>query len=549
MGGGGSEAWSGLGGGRPSYYGLGAAAGALLLLAYAGSFVAAGGPSERAEYLYTIEAVKSLLLAALVLFAAWRTSAAGRRGATGWWLLSAAYASYAAADFVSMVLNVELAGHALSPLLNALYLAFYPLFVAGVFFLPRSPLTPRERVRTLLDMGVVLLAAVTVHWTLFQPLLDDMQSEDTVKPVLSLAYPAGDIALLWAAMSLLFGRRDPATRRVAFPLAASVGVLIAADVAYSFSVLDESNAVVPYMSAGYMLSHLLAAFAALEQLVSLRAPEPGRGRPALDEKPLAGSVYAAYACLGASWLAVVGTHWEELSAAASLGLLGMVGLALAREVLSQWENSRLTRGLRQARDELELRVLERTAELVQAYDSTLQGWSMALELRDQETQGHTLRVADLTVRLARAVGVPEAELGPIRQGALLHDIGKMGIPDGILLKPGPLDGDEWALMRRHTDYARDLLGRIDFLQPAMDIPCSHHERWEGAGYPQGLRGEEIPLAARIFAVVDCYDALTHDRPYRAAWEPQKALDYVREHSGTHFDPRVVEAFLEIAIRE
>jgi putative nucleotidyltransferase with HDIG domain len=184
-------------------------------------------------------------------------------------------------------------------------------------------------------------------------------------------------------------------------------------------------------------------------------------------------------------------------------------------------------------------------DLGEAYDTTLEGWSRALELRDRETQGHTLRVAEFTLRLARAAGIAEDDLVHVRRGALLHDIGKMGIPDGILLKPGPLDEEEWAVMRKHTTYAQELLSPVQFLIPALDIPYCHHERWDGTGYPRGLKGEAIPLPARVFSVVDSWDALSHDRPYRPAWSPDQVYAYLREKSGSHFEPRLVDLFLAI----
>lgn len=183
-------------------------------------------------------------------------------------------------------------------------------------------------------------------------------------------------------------------------------------------------------------------------------------------------------------------------------------------------------------------------ELTLAYDRTLEGWSHALELRDQETAGHTQRVADLTVSLARALGVGVSELVFVRRGALLHDIGKMGIPDSILLKKGPLTEEEQAVMRLHPKFAYDMLFPIAYLRSAIDIPYCHHERWDGTGYPRGLIGEQIPLAARIFAVVDVWDALCSDRPYRRAWPKKKALAYIRQQAGRHFDPEVVRVFLE-----
>ena len=184
-------------------------------------------------------------------------------------------------------------------------------------------------------------------------------------------------------------------------------------------------------------------------------------------------------------------------------------------------------------------------ELAMAYDTTLEGWGKALELRDKKTEGHTQRVADLTLRLAKVLGFKGDELVHIRRGALLHDIGKMGIPDEILLKPGPLSEAEWEIMRLHPQYAHDLLFPISFLRPALDIPYYHHERWDGSGYPHGLKGEEIPLAARIFAVVDVWDALLSDRPYRVAQTGETTHQYLKENSGKLFDPEVVAQFLRI----
>jgi HD-GYP domain-containing protein (c-di-GMP phosphodiesterase class II) len=185
------------------------------------------------------------------------------------------------------------------------------------------------------------------------------------------------------------------------------------------------------------------------------------------------------------------------------------------------------------------------SELSLAYDATIEGWSAALDLRDKETEGHTQRVTEMTVRLAKAMGFSKQELVHLRRGALLHDIGKMGMPDRILLKPDKLTEEEWEVMRKHPDYAYQLLEPISYLASALDIPRCHHEKWDGSGYPRGLKGFDIPLAARIFAVVDVYDALTSDRPYRSGWSHEKAIDYIREQSGSHFDPQMVDAFLKM----
>ena len=184
-------------------------------------------------------------------------------------------------------------------------------------------------------------------------------------------------------------------------------------------------------------------------------------------------------------------------------------------------------------------------EITIAYDATLEGWSHAMDMRDKETEGHTQRVTEMTLRIATEMGLKEEELVHIRRGALLHDMGKMGIPDSILLKPAPLADEEWEIMKRHPVYAYEMLYPIKYLRPAIDIPYCHHEKWDGTGYPRGLKGEEIPLAARIFAVTDVWDALCSDRPYRPAWLKDEVREHIRSLAGTHFDPEVVEMFLKM----
>ena len=185
------------------------------------------------------------------------------------------------------------------------------------------------------------------------------------------------------------------------------------------------------------------------------------------------------------------------------------------------------------------------ADLVLAYDTTIEGWARALELRDKETEGHTKRAAELTLRIASAMGMAKEELVHVRRGALLHDIGKMSIPDTVLLKTGALTSEEWELMRRHPVYAFDLLAPIAYLRPAIDIPYCHHERWDGTGYPRGLKAEQIPLAARIFALADTWDALNSERRYHAPWSEEKVREHIRSLAGIQFDPRVVEVFLSL----
>ncbi|MCJ7618327.1 MAG: GAF domain-containing protein, partial [Desulfobacterales bacterium] len=184
-------------------------------------------------------------------------------------------------------------------------------------------------------------------------------------------------------------------------------------------------------------------------------------------------------------------------------------------------------------------------DLAIAYETTLKGWASTLELRDRETEGHSQRVMDLTLRLSKKLGLTEDELVHVQRGAILHDIGKMGVPDSILLKDGPLTEDEWIVMRMHPEFAYNMLAPIPFLQKAAEIPYCHHEKWDGSGYPRGLHGEDIPVSARIFAIVDVWDALRSDRPYRKAWTDDEALDEIKRGKGTHFDPVVFQAFMDV----
>ncbi|NPA06388.1 MAG: HD domain-containing protein [Chloroflexi bacterium] len=187
-------------------------------------------------------------------------------------------------------------------------------------------------------------------------------------------------------------------------------------------------------------------------------------------------------------------------------------------------------------------------EVSEAYDRTIEGWVQMLDMRDEETEGHTQRVARMAVALAKEMNFSDEELQHVRRGALLHDIGKISIPDRILRKPGPLTAEEWEIMRQHPERAYEILSSIEYLRPALDIPYAHHERWDGSGYPRGLKGKEIPLPARLFAVVDVYDALTSDRPYRKAWPQEKALKFIESKAGKWFDPDVVRVFLKL-VRE
>ena len=284
------------------------------------------------------------------------------------------------------------------------------------------------------------------------------------------------------------------------------------------------------------LNEGLAGRAVLERRTVLIADLPGEGARQTRAAALAADGFVAYG----------GT--PLLSKGVVKGVLEIFQRApLAPN--AEWKNllETLAGQVAIAIDNAELfETLQRTnSDLALAYDATIEGWSRALDLRDRETEGHTQRVTEQTLRLARALNVPEAHLVQIHRGALLHDIGKVGIPDNILHKPGPLTAAEWEVMRQHPVYAHDLLASITYLRPAIEIPYCHHEKWNGTGYPRGLQGEEIPLAARIFAIVDVWDALSSNRPYRNAWTAARVREHLHAESGKHFDPRVVDTFLEM----
>jgi len=267
------------------------------------------------------------------------------------------------------------------------------------------------------------------------------------------------------------------------------------------------------------------------------------------------NAFAALELLKASrldipFIIVSGTIGEELAVKAMKagandyvlkGNLKRLVPALTRE-LTDAEERRARRAAEQALCESQQQTV---LELATAYEATIEGWAHALDLRDRETEGHSRRVTELTLRLARRLGVTEAEQVHLRRGALLHDIGKVGIPDAVLLKPSRLTPEEWEIMRRHPAYARELLAPVAYLGPALDIPYCHHEKWDGTGYPRGLKGEEIPLGARMFAAVDIWDAVRSDRPYRSAWSHEQAREHIASLAGTHLDPATTQVFLDM----
>ena len=254
--------------------------------------------------------------------------------------------------------------------------------------------------------------------------------------------------------------------------------------------------------------------------------------------PAAARIVAVYVAFSLAWILVGDRLAQAASPATGVGLT----IEDVKGTLFVLITGTLVYVLVALHDQRQ-RVLRREQE--RAYDETLAGWAAALDLRDHSTAAHTSRVTELTVALARRAGLAPHDLVQVRRGATLHDIGKMGVPDEILLKPGALDDAEWVQMRRHPELAVQFLQDIAYLQPALDIPWCHHEKWDGSGYPRGLAGEQIPLSARLFAVIDVYDAVTCDRPYRGPMPHEEAMDLVRAGSGSHFDPEAVRLFDEL----
>ena len=247
---------------------------------------------------------------------------------------------------------------------------------------------------------------------------------------------------------------------------------------------------------------------------------------------------------------IVGCLWILLSDKFLLLLTSDMASLSSLQTTKGWIYVMITAGLLYSLIERNFSTVQKSQqELRNSYNATLEGWVRALDMRDKETEGHTQRVAELTLRLAREMGMGEADLEHVRRGALMHDIGKTGVPDRILLKPDMLDDEELAIMRRHPVYAYEFLSPIPYLRQALDIPYCHHERWDGTGYPRGLKGEQIPLSARIFAVADVYDALRSDRPYRKAWPAEKVREHIAANSGKHFDPHVVSMFMHLFTTE
>lgn len=261
-------------------------------------------------------------------------------------------------------------------------------------------------------------------------------------------------------------------------------------------------------------------------------PDGNTSLPAIGERK--GYFPLTYEGILVGWLFLVpDRHFDSELLKKVSELTPMVALGLFQEM----KRLSLIKNLRQSHQ-----------GYVNGYNAMFEGLARILGLRDHETEEHTLRVTRLAMRLVEHIKIPPEEWDAIRRGCLLHDIGKLGVADAILLKPGSLTDTERRMMQHHVIYGFNILSPITNARQTLDVVLYHHERWDGKGYPEGLKGTQIPLVARLFAVVDVFDALTTDRPYRTAWLHDQALEYIKEQSGSHFDPDMVAAFLEIASR-
>jgi response regulator RpfG family c-di-GMP phosphodiesterase len=353
--------------------------------------------------------------------------------------------------------------------------------------------------------------------------------------------------------------RMTALRTVDLAISASLDMVVALDVLLQqvLSQLDvEASAILLYNQETQMLEYKAGRgfYTRAVETSRFRVGESAAGRAALEHRLISIPDLREDRSLGVRSALIKGENFQSYFCAPLQAKGKVVGVleifsrrsltpdqdwldfleTLAQQASIAIENARLFEQLHQS-----------TTNLTRAYEETLEGWSRALDLRDHETEGHTQRVTTMTLRLAEVMGVSHDKLVHIRRGALLHDIGKVGISDTILLKPSQLTPEEWVQMRKHPQFAYELLYPIEYLRPALEIPYAHHEHWDGTGYPRKLAGENIPFAARLFSVVDVWDALTTDRPYRKAWDAREAVDYLRSEKGLQFQPEIVDEFLRM----
>lgn len=460
-----------------------------------------------------------------------------------WLYISLSYLSFAIGDFLSHIIKISIASQPGSIFVNFFYLFFFPLFFIGIINLPFAGMSPRQRINLFLEITVIVLSLGILLWELLvEPFLNLSKVPKSIS-IMLVAAPVCDVALLWFIIKLLFKKKTHLLDKSYRFLAYGLFILAISDIGYLYMVLVEKGNWSLFSFLGYPTSQVFIILSSLEFFITSYKTQGIKDEPMERESYALAPIIVAYSSFAAAFILLLFKQKEKPETYFLLFILIVIFLGLLRQIFSIVENKKLFSEIKRSHKYLEKEVEIKTGELAHSYDETLNILSKALELRDRETQGHTVRLAELTVKLAKLCGVENGELINIKRGALLHDIGKMGIPDNILLKPGPLDEEEWKIMKKHPVFAKELLERVSFLKEAMIIPYFHHERWDGSGYPEGLKGKEIPLEARIFAVLDCWDALTHDRPYRSAWSHHLALEYIINNSGIRYDPEIVKKFL------
>jgi len=461
---------------------------------------------------------------------------------TPWFFIGLAYLSFAIGDILSHIFNIPVAGKPFSILVNLFYIIFYPLFFMGIVNFPFASMSKKQRINLFLELAVILLSMGIILWNLFvKPYIKEGKLSSLIT-VLIVAAPVCDAALLWFILKLNFKKKSPLLGKSYLFMALGIFMLLLSDTAFLYIVIIGKEIWSLFAFLGYPLSQMLIILSGVEFIYTLKEKEI-IDEPMKRESYSFASIIIAYSSFFTAFIILFLNLKEKEDLSFFIFIPLIVLLGFLRQLSSILENKKLFEDLKKSHRWLEDQVEEKTEELYHSYDETLYILSKALELRDRETQGHTVRLAEITVELSKIFGINGYELENAKRGALLHDIGKMGIPDNILLKPGPLDEDEWKIMKKHPLFAKQLLENVSFLKPSLTIPYYHHERWDGSGYPEGLKGEDIPLQARVFAVLDTWDALTHDRPYRSAWSKHLALEYIVSNSGIKFDPEVVKKFL------
>lgn len=460
-----------------------------------------------------------------------------------WLSISFAYLSFCLGDILSHIIKIPISSEPYSIFVNFFYLLFYPLFFIGIINLPFAGMNNRQKIYLFLEITVIALSLGFVLWNIFvKPFLTSSRVSAGIS-IMLVAAPVCDAALLWFILKLYFKKKSPLLDLSYRFLAFGLLILTLSDIGFLYMVLVEKGFWSLFAFLGYPTSQVLVILSCLEFFFTSYKNQGIKDEPMRKESYSMAPIIIAYLSFSCAFILLLLKQKERPETSFFVFIFIVILLGLLRQIFSIIENRKLFSEIQQSHKSLEKQVEIKTGELAHSYDETLNILSKALELRDRETQGHTLRLAEITVKLSKMIGIEEDKLLNIKRGALLHDIGKMGIPDNILLKPGPLDEEEWKIMKKHPIFAKELLERVGFLKESVVIPYFHHERWDGSGYPEGLKGKEIPLEARVFAVLDCWDALTHNRPYRSAWPHPLALEYIISSSGVRYDPEIVKKFV------